>query len=341
MATNKHAQIRYRALDNCFRNPGRRYHIDNLVDACNEALDRFTGGNEGVKKRQVQEDIRAMEEIWGIDLLRIREGRRVYFTYADPSYSIYGQTLNELEIAQLKNTVAMLHQFKSMPQLEWIEELLARLEHAFNLRELPCNLVEFEHNPYLHGLHFFSDIFNAIVYKQVLNITYRRYGREPKPRILHPYYLKQYNNRWFLFGRSTGHNANGTNSKNYGIVTLALDRIERIETTNCPYIDNTDTPFDEYFRDVVGVTVPNQSVETITLEVDRKVFPYIETKPLHGSQKIVHRGENTVTVQLNLIVNHELENLLMGYADSIRIVNPPHLRMQIAQRLHNALSKNG
>ena len=61
MATNKHAQIRYLALDKCLGNPGRRYFIEDLVKACNNAILEFTGKEEGVKKRQVYEDIKFME----------------------------------------------------------------------------------------------------------------------------------------------------------------------------------------------------------------------------------------------------------------------------------------
>jgi len=32
MATNKNAIIRYQALDKCFRNPGRKYFMDDLMD---------------------------------------------------------------------------------------------------------------------------------------------------------------------------------------------------------------------------------------------------------------------------------------------------------------------
>ena len=38
MATNKHAIIRYQTLDKCFRNPGRTYYIDDLIQACNDAI---------------------------------------------------------------------------------------------------------------------------------------------------------------------------------------------------------------------------------------------------------------------------------------------------------------
>ena len=61
MATNKHASIRYQALDKCFRNYGRRYNINDLIEACNQAIYEFTGLEDGVKRRQVYADIAYME----------------------------------------------------------------------------------------------------------------------------------------------------------------------------------------------------------------------------------------------------------------------------------------
>ena len=60
MATNKHAIIRYQALDKCFSNWYKRFDIEALVQACNDALYQFTGIDEGVKKRQVYSDISFM-----------------------------------------------------------------------------------------------------------------------------------------------------------------------------------------------------------------------------------------------------------------------------------------
>ena len=38
MPANKNALIRYKTIDNCLRNKYRRWTIDNLVDACCDAL---------------------------------------------------------------------------------------------------------------------------------------------------------------------------------------------------------------------------------------------------------------------------------------------------------------
>lgn len=336
MATNKHAQIRYQTLDRCFRNTGRRYFIEDLIEACNDAIYEHAGISDGVKKRQVQDDIAFMESEagWSILLDRIRDGRRVYYRYEDNRYSINNQPLSETEVNQLKETIYMLNRFKGMPQFSWMEEILARFESTFKLRGTTTNIVGFEQNPYLKGLNLFSDIFNAIVNKQTLRISYQKFGKESKEYIFHPYFLKQYNNRWFLFGLCDHL------KEKKSVTNLALDRIEQIAYTNIPYIENNNIEFNEYFEDVIGVTVYEKEVERIILEVDNILFPYVETKPLHGSQKIKERNQATVTIELNLIINYELENLLLGYIDKIKIVTPDHLRKTMVSRAKEAIMRN-
>lgn len=336
MATNKHAQIRYHALDRCFSNPGRQYFIEDLVEACNNAIYDHAGIMDGVKKRQVQEDIAFMESEagWSILLDKIRDGRRVYYRYEDSRYSINNQPLNETEVNQLKETIYMLNRFKGAPQFGWMEEILARLENTFKLRGTTVNAVGFEHNPYLKGLNLFSELFNAIVNKQTLCIMYKKFSGEAKEYTFHPYFLKQYNDRWFLFGLCE------RLKEKMSITNFALDRMEKIASSNIPYIENSHVDFNEYFEDIIGVTVYEKDLEKVTLEIDNNLFPYVETKPLHGSQKIKERNQTTTTIELNLIINYELENLLLGYLDKIKIITPNHLRKKMLLRVKEAIAKN-
>jgi len=334
MPTNKHATIRYQALDNCFRNPGRRYFIEDLIKACNDALFVQEGITDGVKERQVRQDISDMEHMWSIPLERHPDGRKVYYRYDDLRYSINNQPLNETEINQLKETIYMLNRFKGMPQFSWMEEILARFESAFKLKGTTTSIVGFEHNPYLKGLNLFSDIFNAIVNKQTLSVRYQKFGKEPKEYIFHPYFLKQYNNRWFLFGLYDHL------KEKKSVTNLALDRIEQITCVNIPYIENNKIDFKEYFEDIIGVTVLEKDVERVIIEIENILFPYVETKPLHGSQKIKERNQQTTIIELNLIINYELENLLLGYIDKIRIREPEHLRERMVERVKEAITRN-
>ncbi len=78
MPQNKNAIIRYNALDKCFRNPGRSYTIDDLLDECNEALTEENPNTDGIKRRQLFVDIKFMESEngWSIELERTPVGKK-------------------------------------------------------------------------------------------------------------------------------------------------------------------------------------------------------------------------------------------------------------------------
>ena len=201
MSTNKHATIRYNALDRCFRNPGRRYYIDDLIEECNNAINNFDPESFGVQKRQVYADINFMISDAGFQapIERVRDGKKVFLRYEEGSnFSISNQPLNESEFNQLQQAILTLNRFKGLPQFSWIEELSMRLESDFKLQST-MQVIEFEQNPYLKGLEHFNDIFNAIVYKKVLKVEYKGFKHGVTQIMeLSPCYLKQYNNRWYL-----------------------------------------------------------------------------------------------------------------------------------------------
>lgn len=60
MPANKNALIRYKTIDNCLRNRYRRWTLDDLVEACSDALYDMEGITKGVCARTVQMDIQIM-----------------------------------------------------------------------------------------------------------------------------------------------------------------------------------------------------------------------------------------------------------------------------------------
>jgi len=333
MGTNKHATIRYQTLDKCFRNPGRTYYIEDLIDACNDAIYEYSGIEDGVKRRQVLDDIKFMEseQGWNIPLEHIRDGHKVYFRYEDMSFSINNQPLNETEENQLKEALLTLSRFKGMPQFEWVDEITARLDSGLGLSKTSQQIIEFEHNDFLQGLEFITPLYNAILYKKVLNVSYKSFKRDNNQSIsFHPYYLKQYKNRWFVFGLN----------EDFGQITnLALDRIAGIEDTKKVYTPNTTIDFSEYFEDVIGVTLDKEAkLEKIQLKVSNSLYPYIQTKPLHGSQKTKEKGDTYVLIELELIPNYELESLLLSFGEGIEVLSPETLRNTIKTRTQKTIN---
>lgn len=78
-------------------NFGRRYFIQDLVEACNETVYDFTGKREGVKKRQVYDDIKFVESSqgWSIELEKLKDGKNVYHLHSDKNYSINKSPLSQ------------------------------------------------------------------------------------------------------------------------------------------------------------------------------------------------------------------------------------------------------
>lgn len=329
MATNKNATIRYNTLDKCFRNTRRNYYIEDLLEACNEALICFDGECDGVKRRQIYEDIRFMksEQGWSVPLETIKDGRRIHYRYEDLNYSISNEPLSDLEASQLKESLATLSRFKGLPQFEWIEEIHTRLEDAF-LLDNETSVIGFDTNEYLKGKEYISILYRKIVSKRSVSITYKPF-KSPQSiiMVLHPYFIKQYNNRWFLFGLNDARNQ---------ITNVALDRIEDIADCKLKYIKNTNIDFNEYFEDVLGVTIPVHSeVEKILLRVDGAQWPYIKTKPIHGSQKIKEEKRDYSVIELELIINYEFISLLLSMGEKIIVISPASLQTSMKEHVES------
>lgn len=116
MPANKNALIRYRVIDQCLRNRYRRWTIEDLVDACSEALYDMEGIRKGVSLRTVQADIQMMRS----NKLGYNAPIEVYdqkcYRYADSNYSIDKALLEEEEILIIKNALALLEKEGHQPE---------------------------------------------------------------------------------------------------------------------------------------------------------------------------------------------------------------------------------
>jgi predicted DNA-binding transcriptional regulator YafY len=335
MSVNKNALLRYKVLDSCFRNHAKKYFIEDLVEECSKVICELNSNSNGISKRQIYLDIEFMEspEGWNIDLEKIRIGKKFYYRYFDPKFSINNMPLNELEINHLKSAIDILAQFKGMPQFEWMNETLTKLQQgsAKDLNEKI--IIEFDSNQYLKGIENIGELYNAILYKKALLIKYMPFeASEAFDITIHPYYLKQYNNRWFLYGYNPSNNKHDWN--------LALDRIKSISESNDKYHKNNIINWQDYFEDIVGVTKPEKGkAETVVLLFKGKTGHYIESKPIHGSQKLKRIDNDLVEVSLNVILNYELERLILSYADSVQVLKPKKLVDFIIEKTKLALKQ--
>lgn len=330
MAINKNAILRYNTLDRCFSNFQRRYYLDDLIDAVNNALWDYDPNLNGIKVRQLRDDIRFMksEEGYGAPIISIRDGRKAYYRYEQKNFSIHKLPLTQTEAEQIKRAVSILQRFEGAPEFEWVNELGPILTTQFGLNKSTQKVMSFESNIDYSGYNRILPLFNAIENKRVLVVQYKPFNKEEYSITYHPYFLKQYNNRWFVLGLNEKLNIPKWN--------LALDRITNIQETSDKYIP-TDIDWEEHFFDIVGVTKPDEAeVKVVELIFLPEQANYIHTKPLHPSQRAKYLENGKLEVRLKLIPNYELEMMLLAFGEKVKVINPVSLKNKIAERLGKA-----
>jgi hypothetical protein len=108
MPANKNALIRYKTINNCLRNKYRRWTLDDLVDACCDALYDMEGIKKGVCTRTVQMDIQIMRSDKLGYNAPIEVYDKIYYRYSDPDYSITEMPLTQDDCKLLKDAIGLL-----------------------------------------------------------------------------------------------------------------------------------------------------------------------------------------------------------------------------------------
>lgn len=333
MPLNRNTLIRLRTIDTCLCRRQRLWTIEDLRQACEDALAEYEG-IDSVSLRTVQRDIELMRsDKLGYNAPIVVKQRK-YYMYEDPGYSITQMPLNAHDLAELGSAIDIIRQYNGFKSLAGSEDILTRLQDRIQQQENHRQVIFIETNPQLKGLHFLDRLYGHIVRKEAIRIRYQSFkSRKPGTFHLSPYYLKEFNNRWFLIAY---------NPHKQDIQTVALDRLTEVEKDEeMTYVENTFFDPETYFGEMVGITrdVDTRPV-TVTIRIDADQAPYVLTKPLHASQQPVRREEDgSVVLSLQVIHNMELERLLLGFGEHLEVIAPRELRQRMAQKVLVAATK--
>ena len=332
MAQNKNALLRYKTIDRCLRNTGRKWTLQDLVDACSDALYEYEGKRDMVSVRTTQLDIQMMRsDRLGYEA-PIECYDRKYYRYSDPEYSISNRPLTEQDIMVLNRTIDLLKQFDEFDPYHDMVDVVNRLQDKVASASNRKRIVDFERNPDLKGLQHLNPLYDMIASKTTVNITYRSFNsRSPREYIIFPYLLKEYKNRWFVYGCRAG---------DMKLFNLALDRI--IEFHACediPYKENND--FDEdYFKDMVGVTKHERlQKNNVRFIADNNHASYLLTKPIHSSQKLISKNkeDGSMTFEIpDIIINPELIKEFLSFGAGVKIISPQSLVKTLKREFKDA-----
>ena len=342
MPSNKNALTRFFVLDDFLSNRYHNYTIDDLVNGVNERLAEMS--IEPVGQRCIEKDmdyLKGMYSPFSADIEAVYKDvfngkktvRRKCYRYADPSFSIFKKELSDEEKYLLSQSLSLLGQFDGLPNLGELERLRMGLSDR-NFRQV----ISLSKNP-LEGSNIFGELFTAITQKQVVKLGYHLFKEgEPRKEIyFHPYLLKEYNRRWYIFGLA---------EEDKKPLCFGLDRlVEVVPQPSHKYLPY-DGQFDEWFDDIIGVTkYQDQPVQRVLFWVSDNSKKYVETKPLHESQikytgrkdeefrKQYQNHESGAFFSIDCRENYELIRELMSYGENLVVLSPEGIKNKIIEKI--------
>lgn len=329
MGLDKNVEYRLRWLDSKFRT-GAYFTKNELLAAFGAEVAKGVIVAVNISRRTLEYDLQRLRSRVEISERFSPEGK--LFGYEDKRKS-YFEVDDGGNILLVEKFVQMMGQIDGIDVFDEFRNYLEKLSSRFNIDLSGDSIISFETNENLRGLRDLNFYYNAIKEKRVLSVKLESYNRDANAKYklmeIHPHFLKEYANRWYLLGFT----------KEYGVETcLPVDRIRsRVIKENAAYREN-DRQFDysEMFNDRLGVG----SGKLIELEI--KVHPvryrYLESKPFHLSQSLVDRDDKGwVRLRYSIIDNEELRQTLLSYGHEVEVLEPIRLRKLIIKRLENSL----
>lgn len=292
------------------------------------------GATPVTTKDTILKDLTEIANFKFVNIVEFRDGldaRIIRYRYENPDSSIYKMAFTPEEIQQIKGSLDILSHFEGMPQMEWIRDLCARFDVFISTTDLP--VVEFEETDSVFGRTFFTGLFHAIIEKRPIYLTYQVFGKKPRTHLLYPYFLKQFKQRWYLVAKNAHHLDS--------ISSYALDRMHSYQVSLLDDYVPLDINVHDYFNNVYGIARMDEPIQTIRFHVDRHELPYLQTRPIHHTQKIVGRDKTGVFMTIEVIPNTELMMELMSYGDGIIVKTKGKLRSDIMRKLGSARKKYG
>ena len=330
MPVNKYINFRIKILDRCFSDFNNKYTFDDLHEIVRRRL--YEHHNMDVSVRQLRGDIKTMREMlpYNVELKAYPlDGKQCFYRYSKANFSIYKNELSPQDVESLRSTIEMLGKYRGLPNNRWLEDVISNLEIRFGIKPQANSVVSFAHNEELKGLEFLSDLITATIEHKTLEIIYRPSEYKEYHHTLHPYFLKQYNERWFLFG---------LDDKERRIKNLALDRIEHIGESQTSFVKNEFVDFNTCFDNVVGVTIPKErDLVEVQLKFTPHRFRYVTSKKIHKSQEIISKED--CIISLHVCPTKELEQQIFSFGPDVEVLSPEWYIRDFSKKIEDCMKK--
>jgi predicted DNA-binding transcriptional regulator YafY len=177
-------------------------------------------------------------------------------------------------------------------------------------------------------------LLDHILSEDVIKIKYMDFAGQIFEDKFHPYVLKEYNGRWYVFGLSENDYKSGIKR----IFQYAIDRIrkiEKVEKPQLPFFKNDWWDADTHFANMVGVTRPvKPEIKRVVVRIYGTSVGYLESKPLHHTQNTINEEDQYTDFEFRLYDNYEFRSKILALGSNAEVLEPEYLRKEIAEIIY-------
>ena len=317
MPLNKNAYQRYIVIDSLLRNKMRPYPtMQELIAACNERLSIDT------KLNTIQKDIERMKmpPPDGFNAPIYYERYHKGYMYTDPDFKIGNLDLTDADIASIRESLALVQSIGAGRIDEKfghaMQKVLATVAEAFDQPQSnAASYLQTMSPPISRGFAHFELFSRACRERIPLSFVHYSYKKRRFTAVeLHPFLIKEFDNKWYLFGYSEKHQE---------VRHFGFDRIYSPLLLNKPFARFDQQATFDLLAHAYGVfPIPDKKKQRITLEVSSLITHYFEAYPIHNSQQIKKHEDGTAQITLELVPTIELARLILWHGYHVQQIAP-------------------
>lgn len=340
MPLSKNAFERYKIIDRKLRSRKDGFTIMELTKLVNQELimfDRKTNPDisQEVTDRMIRNDLKNMPDIYPVEIVK-RNGKYCYETSED---SIDNINLKEEDKTAITLAMGVFARFNGTPIYDKFSDAVTRILASSVLRKINTTdtkrYIQVAEVSEHSGIEWIETIYNAIVERRTLKLHYKSFGDRPSVKIISPYMIKEYRNKWYLI-------AYVHDKEKGGIILLhRLSRIIKIEESEESFEEDRTFDGNKYFKYTLGV-YHKHGEEPIHVKLKlygSSIIKILSEDKIHHTQELILISPEEAILDLHVYASPELNTFIMSYTENIEVIEPTSLRDELKKKLTSSLSR--
>ena len=318
MPINKSAYRRYQIIDKLVRNKMKRFPtMTEIIEACLDKLKIDTS------PETIQKDIAKMRESppEGFDAPIYYDYKGKGYAYSDPDYELGGVSLTDIDIETIRESIEFIQTIGGSRISEKFNHAMEKILSTsleFSTVNTKQAILQTMNPPRSRGFEHFDLFYQACREKTPVSLVHYSYKKRNFSALtIHPFMIKEFENKWYVMGFSEKHNQ---------IRTFGLDRVFDPFLLKKKYITVEKSAREKEANDYYGVfPIPNQKKQGVKIHVSALVTNYFEAYPIHESQLIKKEESGSSVISYNLIPTIELTRLFLSHGYHVKVIEPKWL----------------